>query len=64
LLWGLGLTGGYVVAYEVGFDSSDLTWLTAQSPMAFWQMGSLALCITAAVLLPVLWRAAYRLELR
>jgi MATE family multidrug resistance protein len=64
LLWGLGLTGGYVVAYGVGFDSSDLTWLTAQSPMAFWQMGSLALCITAAVLLPVLWRAAYRLELR
>jgi multidrug resistance protein, MATE family len=37
-----------------------LTWLTPQSPIAFWQTGSLALYITTAVLLPVLWRAAYR----
>jgi MATE family multidrug resistance protein len=60
LLWGLGLAGGYVVAYGAGFDVSGLTWLTPQSPIAFWQTGSLALYITTAVLLPVLWRAAYR----
>ncbi len=59
-LWGLGLAGGYVVAYGAGLDVSGLTWFTPQSPLAFWQTGSLALYITAAVLLPVLWRAAYR----
>jgi MATE family multidrug resistance protein len=60
LLWGLGLAGGYAVAYGVGFDASAYAWLTPQSPIAFWQAGSLALYITTAVLLPVLWRAAYR----
>ena len=59
-LWGLGLAGGYVVAYGAGLDVSGLTWFTPQSPLAFWQTGSLALYITAAVLLPVLWRTAYR----
>jgi len=59
-LWGLGLAGGYMVAYGAGLDVSGLTWFTPQSPLAFWQTGSLALYITAAVLLPVLWRAAYR----
>jgi MATE family multidrug resistance protein len=63
-LWGLGLAGGYVVAYGAGFDLSSLTWFTPQSPLAFWQTGSLALYITAGVLLPVLWRAAYRHPLR
>ena len=68
LLWGLGLAGGYVVAYDVSFDASGLSWvmdwvmgwLTPRSPIAFWQTGSLALYVTTAVLLPVLWRAAYR----
>lgn len=60
LLWGLGLAGGYGVAYGTGLDLTGLTWLTPQSPIAFWQTGSLALYITTAVLLPVLWRAAYR----
>jgi len=60
----LGLAGGYVVAYDVGFDVPGLSWLmgwlTPQSPIAFWQTGSLALYVTTAVLLPVLWRATYR----
>ena len=60
LLWGMGLAGGYEVAYGKGFDVLALTWLTPQSPIAFWQMGSLALYATTAVLLPILWRAAYR----
>jgi len=60
LLWGLGLAGGYALAYGLGVDVSGLSWLTPQSPIAFWQTGSLALYVTAAVLLPILWRAVYR----
>jgi len=68
LLWGLGLAGGYVVAYGVGYETGfDVyawgwltSWLTPQSPIAFWQTGCLALYVTTAVLLPVLWTTAYR----
>ena len=60
LLWGLGLAGGYAVAYGTGFQTGVLSWLVPQSPIAFWQTGSLALYVTVGVLLPVLWRAAYR----
>jgi MATE family multidrug resistance protein len=60
LLWGLGLAGGYAAAYGTGIDVPGLRWFTPQSPLAFWQTGSLALYVTTAVLLPVLWRAAYR----
>lgn len=59
LLWGLGLAGGYAVAYGQ-VDSSALSWLVAESPIAFWQTSSVALCLTAAVLLSVLWRTAYQ----
>ena len=58
LLWGLGLAGGYAVAYGQR-DSMARSWLVAQSPIAFWQSSSVALCLTAVVLLSVLWRAAY-----
>jgi MATE family multidrug resistance protein len=64
LLWGLGLAGGYVVSYGAGFDLARFTWLTPHSPVAFWQTGTVALYITSAVLLPVLWRAAYRVPPR
>lgn len=61
LLWGLGLAGGYAVAYgEFNISSPLLNWLTPHSPIAFWQTGSLALYATSAVLLPVLWQTAYR----
>ena len=59
MLWGLGLAGGYAIAYTDIASSLDWSWLTPQSPIAFWQAGSVALYATAAVLLPVLWRAAY-----
>jgi MATE family multidrug resistance protein len=62
LLWGLGLAGGYMVAYGGNVYVAALPWLMPQSPVAFWQTGSLALYITAAVLLPVLWRAAYAVK--
>jgi len=63
LLWGMGLAGGYAVAYEV-LDASALPWLVSQSPIAFWQSSSLALCVTAGLLLPVLWRASYKKQIR
>ncbi len=60
LLWGLGLGGGYAVAYGLTeFTQPMLNWFTPNSPIAFWQTGSMALYITSAVLIPVLWRAAY-----
>jgi MATE family multidrug resistance protein len=59
LLWGLGLAGGYAVAYGSAIDWAVLSWLVPQTPIAFWQTGSLALYATTAVLMPVLWRAAY-----
>jgi MATE family multidrug resistance protein len=62
LLWGLGLAGGYAVAYGTGFDNALLSWLSPQSPIAFWQTASVALTITTAVLLPLLWRVAYRFK--
>lgn len=60
LLWGVGLAGGYGVAYAWPEDVATLPWLTPQSPLAFWQTSSLALCFTAALLLAVLWRQAYQ----
>jgi MATE family multidrug resistance protein len=60
LLWGLGLAGGYAVAYGNVYEIALLSWLVPQSPIAFWQTASVALAITSAVLLPVLWLAAYR----
>ena len=59
LLWGVGLAGGYAVAY-LGFGGAHVPWLVSQSPIAFWQSSSFALSITSMVLLSVLWRAAYR----
>ena len=58
LLWGLGLAGGYALAYGQ-LDIRSLSWLVAESPIAFWQTSSVALCLTAVVLLSVLWHAAY-----
>jgi MATE family multidrug resistance protein len=60
LLWGIGLAGGYGVAYAWPEGVNAPFWLTPQSPLAFWQTSSLALCVTAALLLAVLWREAYR----
>jgi MATE family multidrug resistance protein len=60
LLWGVGLAGGYEVAYAWPESLGAVSWLTPQSPLAFWQTSSLALCFTAALLLAVLWRVAYR----
>jgi MATE family multidrug resistance protein len=51
LLWGVGLGGGYVLAYQ-GLG----TLAPMQSPAAFWAAGAFALAETAATLFILLWR--------
>jgi multidrug resistance protein, MATE family len=51
LLWGVGLGGGYLLAYH-GFGP----WPALQSPAAFWSAGGVALAITAAVFTVLLGR--------
>ena len=51
LLWGLGLGGGFLLAYHgiAGFAANP-------SPAAFWAAGAVALAMTAAAFLALLWR--------
>ncbi len=52
LLWGVGLAGGYLLAYH------GIGPVPAQaSPLAFWQAAALALALLAPILLAILWRA-------
>lgn len=55
LLWGVGLAGGYVLAYE-GVGSLPAT----HSPQSFWVAGSAALMVTALVFVAILWRSVRR----
>ena len=52
LLWGVGLYGGYVLAYE---GIQEL--VPSQAPTSFWLAGSLALMCVAACFMALLWRA-------
>jgi MATE family multidrug resistance protein len=57
LLWGVGLAGGFALAYRgVG------PWPAQQSPAAFWIAAAFALGLLAIILPLILWRAvrAYR----
>ena len=52
MLWGVGLSGGYLLAYRgIG------PWPAQHSPVAFWQASALALALLAPILLTILWRA-------
>jgi MATE family multidrug resistance protein len=52
-LWGVGLAGGYVLAYM------GLGPMPAQhSPNAFWEAASIALAMSALILAAILWRSA------
>ncbi len=53
LLWGVGLGGGYLLAY-VGVPG----FAPMQTPAAFWMAGALALALTAIAFLTLLWRAS------
>jgi MATE family multidrug resistance protein len=55
LLWGVGLAGGFVLAYQgVG------PWAAQQSPTAFWQASGFALALLGIILPLMLWRAVRR----
>jgi MATE family multidrug resistance protein len=51
LLWGLGLYGGHVLAYEgVG------PWGALNHPAAFWMAGSVAMAMAALTFWLMIWR--------
>ena len=52
LLWGVGLAGGYALAYN-GIGAIE----PLHSPAAFWQGGAVALWLLGAILTIMLWRA-------
>jgi multidrug resistance protein, MATE family len=52
LLWGIGLAGGYTLAYQNGGP-----WAAQRSPAAFWAAATVALALLAVVLPLILWRA-------
>lgn len=54
-LWGVGLTGGYMLAY-VGLGPVA----AERSPAAFWQAASVALVLLGPILAAILWRSARR----
>jgi MATE family multidrug resistance protein len=53
-LWGIGLTGGYWVAYGDFNLHVSPTLLTPQSPLAFWQTSAMALWLAAMALVSLL----------
>jgi MATE family multidrug resistance protein len=55
LLWGVGVLGGYQLAYR-GLGP----WEAQQSPSAFWLASSFALALLALILPLILWRAVRR----
>jgi MATE family multidrug resistance protein len=58
LLWGVGVVGGYQLAYRgLGL------WPAQQSPAAFWVASSCALGLLALILPLILWRAVRRFQL-
>ena len=58
-LWGVGLAGGYTVAYGVEAHTWA-HWLGQRSPMAFWQAASVALFLSAMILSMTLRHALKR----
>ena len=55
LLWGVGVMGGYQLAYR-GLGP----WAPLQTPAAFWTASTTALALLALILPLILWRAARR----
>lgn len=51
LLWGLGLAGGYVLAYQ-GLGP----WAAQSSPRSFWIASTLALALVALIFSAMVWR--------
>lgn len=55
LLWGAGLGGGYLLAYQ-GLGP----WGAVATPATFWAASAAALAVTAALFAAMLWRAIRR----
>ncbi|MDO9197326.1 MATE family efflux transporter [Rhodoferax sp.] len=55
LLWGMGLAGGYLLAYQ-GLG----TWQAMHTPSAFWATSAAALGMTAFIFTFILWLATRR----
>lgn len=55
MLWGVGLAGGYLLAYR-GLGP----WPAQNSPAAFWAASMVALLVLAPILAVILWRAVRR----
>jgi len=55
LLWGLGLYGGYLLAYR-GLGP----WPALQTPVAFWMAGSVALALAALTFWLMIWQLLQR----
>ena len=55
LLWGLGLYGGYRLAYEGAAGAS-----ASQSPSSFWAASTVAIAGVAVCLLALLWRSVQK----
>jgi len=55
LLWGVGLAGGYALAYH-----GTGPWPAQHSPAAFWAAGAVALGLLSLILPAILWRAVRR----
>jgi MATE family multidrug resistance protein len=51
LLWGVGLAGGYALAYHQG-----AAWTAQNSPAAFWAAATVALALLSVILPVILWR--------
>lgn len=51
MLWGVGLGGGYLLAYQ-GLAG----WTALNSPAAFWGAAAVALALTAAAFTALLWK--------
>jgi len=55
LLWGLGLYGGYLLAYQ-GLGP----WAALQTPAAFWMAGAAALALAALTFWLMIWQVLQR----
>ena len=59
MLWGVGLGGGYGLAYD-HWSWAEEFGLGVSSPLGFWQAAIVALALTCAVLGPRLWLSAHQ----
>lgn len=59
-LWGLGLYGGYLWAYDTAALGGLLRWEARPSVDAFWISSSMALSAVSLLLVALVWRVAFR----